>query len=180
MVDDIGRELQVIKFGNQFREKVARVLAQINTDEHKLRAVIATFERIINSAYDQKLAPGALSTNVLHQIMFHIDSIASKNSFMKFVHEPADLYKLEVSFIHRPEEQTIVLILHVPFVEAQKLLPLYEFVSLPIHLNFSANISVVPDVGRADLIAIGDTETFQTLSSSDLTGCRRLGLTFFC
>jgi hypothetical protein len=57
---------------------------------------------------------------------------------------------------------------------------LYEFVSLPIHFNFSANISVVPDVGRADLIAVGDTETFQTLSSSDLAGCRRLGQTFFC
>jgi len=85
-----------------------------------------------------------------------------------------------VSFIHRPEDQTIILILHVPFVEAEQLLPLYEFISLPIHLNFSANISVVPDVGRADLIAIGNTETFQTLSSSDLAGCRRLGQTFFC
>ncbi len=46
-----------------------RVIAQINTDEHKLRAVIATFERIINSAYDQKLAPGALSSDVLQQIL---------------------------------------------------------------------------------------------------------------
>jgi hypothetical protein len=36
------------------------------------------------------------------------------------------------------------------------------------------------DVGRADLIAIGDTETFQTLSSSDLAGCQRFGQTFFC
>ncbi len=90
------------------------------------------------------------------------------------MHKPADLYKLEVSFIHRPEEHTIILILHVPFVEAEQLLPLHEFVSLPIHFNFSANISVVPDVGKADLIAIGDTETFQTLSSSDLAGCRWL------
>ncbi len=79
MVDDIGKELQVIKFDKQFKEKVERVLAQINSDEHKLRAVIATFERIINSAYDQKLAPGALSSDVLHQIMYHIDSIAHKN-----------------------------------------------------------------------------------------------------
>ncbi len=38
---------------------------------------------------------------------------------------------------------------------------------------------MVPDVGRADLIAIGNTETFQTLSSSDLAGCKRLGQTFF-
>ncbi len=181
MVDDIGKELQVIKFENQFRIKIERVLAQVNTDKHKLRAVIATFERIIITAYNQKLAPGALSSDVLQRIMYHIDSIANKNHFEKFVHEPADLYKLEVSFIHQPEQQTIILILHIPFVEAQQLLPLYEFVSLPIHFNFSAaNISVVPDVGPADLIAIGDTANFQTLSSSDLAGCRRLSQTFFC
>jgi hypothetical protein len=126
------------------------------------------------------LAPGALSTDVLHQIIYHINDIAANNHFHKFVHVPADLYKLEVSFIHQPEDYTIILILHVPFVEAEHLLPLYEFVSLPIHFNFSANISVVPDVGRADLIAIRDTETFQTLSSSDLAGCQRLGQKFFC
>ncbi len=180
MVDDIGKELQVVKIQQNFMVRVDRVIAQINSDEHKLRAVIATFERIIIMAFNQRLAPGALSTDVLNQIIFHINNIANSNNFHKSVHEPADLYKLEVSFIHGPEDYTIILVLHVPFVEAEHLLPLYEFVSLPIHFNFSANISVVPDVGRADLIAIGDTKTFQTLSSSDLAGCRRLGQTFFC
>jgi hypothetical protein len=133
------------------------------SDEHKLRAVITTFERIIITAFNQKLAPGALSTDVLNQIVYHINDIASKNNYNKFVHEPADLYKLEFSFIHCPEEHTIILILHVPFVGADHLLTLYKFVSLPIHFNFSANISVVTEVGRADLIAIGDTNSFQTL-----------------
>jgi len=51
-------------------------------DEHKLRAVIATFEREINSAYEKKkLTPGALSSDVLHQSMYHIDSVANKNRF---------------------------------------------------------------------------------------------------
>jgi hypothetical protein len=44
MVDDIGKELQVVQVENLFRVKIERVLAQVNTDEHKLRAVIATFE----------------------------------------------------------------------------------------------------------------------------------------
>jgi hypothetical protein len=124
--------------------------------------------------------PGALSTDVLNQIICHINDIAANNHYHQFVHEPADLYKLEVSFIHRPEEHTIIWILHVPFVEAEHLLLLYEFVSLPIHFNFSANISIVPDVGQPDLIAIGNKETFQTLSSSNLARCKRLGQTFFC
>jgi hypothetical protein len=44
MIDDIGEELQVVKVEQLFRDKIDRVIAQVNTDEHKLRAVIATFE----------------------------------------------------------------------------------------------------------------------------------------
>ena len=65
-------------------------------------------------------------------------------------------------------------------METENLLPLYEFISLPIYFNFSSNVSVIPDVGKQDLIAIGNTEAFQTLSSSDLANCKRLGKTFFC
>jgi hypothetical protein len=67
---------------------------------------------------------------------------------------------LDTSFIHLPEEQTVILILHVPFVETENLLPLYEFISLPIYFNFSSNVSVIPDIGKSDLIAIGNTKAF--------------------
>ncbi len=36
MVDNIGKELQVVQFENEFRVKIERILAQVNTDEHKL------------------------------------------------------------------------------------------------------------------------------------------------
>jgi hypothetical protein len=78
MVDDIEKDLQVVKLENQFIYKIERILAQVNTDEHKLRAVIATFERIINTAYNQKLAPGALGSDVLHQIIYHINEMQVK------------------------------------------------------------------------------------------------------
>ena len=117
---------------------------------------------------------------MLDTIIHHIKDTAAKNKFHNFIHQPSDLYKLETSFIHRPEESTVILILHVPFVETENLLPLYEFISLPIYFNFSSNVSVIPDVGKQDLIAIGNTEAFQTLSSSDLANCKRMGKTFFC
>ncbi len=47
------------------------------------------------------------------------------------------------------------------------------------NFNFSSNISVIPDVGKSDLITFGNTEAFQTLSTSDLANCKRLGKTFF-
>ncbi len=121
------------------------------------------FERVIHSAFDQKLAPGALSVDVLETILHHIKDTAAKNKFHNFIHQTSDLYKLETSFIHCPEEKMVILILHVPFVEAENLLPLYEFISLPIYFNFSSNVSVIPDVSKSDLIAIGNTEAFQTL-----------------
>jgi hypothetical protein len=170
LIYGISKELQVVKLQQTFQLRVDRIVAQISSNDSKLRAVIATFERIIITAFNKKLALGALSTDVLNQIIHHINDIANKNNYNKFVHEPANLYNLEVSFIHQPEEHTIILILHVPFVEADHLLMLYEFVSLPIFFNFSSNISVVPEVGQADLLAIGDTNSFQTLSSSDLAG----------
>ncbi len=162
----------------KFRFLMDTIIAQVNSDESKLRAVVATFEWIIFTAFDQKLVPGALSTDVLTTIVQHIKNVANNNQFHNFVHEAADLYKLDVSFIHHLEEQTVILILHVPFVEAKNLLSLYKFVSLSVHFNFSENISVIPEVGWADLITIGDTNSFQTLSSLDLTNCKQLGLTF--
>ncbi len=159
---------------------IDKAIAQVISDTNKLRAVVAIFERVINTAFDQKLAPGALSVDILDSILYHITDTAVKNKFHNFVHQPSDLYKLEVSFIHRPEEQTVILILHVLFVETENLLPLFKFISLPIYFNFSPNISVIPDVGKADLNAIGNTKAFQTLSTLDLANCKRLGSMFFC
>ncbi len=155
-------------------------IAQVISDTNKLWAVIAIFEQVINLAFDPKLAPGALSIDILDTIVHHIKDTAAKNKFHNSIHQPSDLYKLETSFIHCPEEHTVILILHVPFVETENLLPLYEFISLPIYFKFSSNVSVIPDVGKQDLIPIGNIEAFQTLSSSDLANCKHLGIKFFC
>jgi hypothetical protein len=149
-----------------------RIIVQFNSDDNKLWAVIATFERIIVTALIQKLAPGVLSTDVLTTIVQHIKNVPNNNQFHNVIHEAADLNKPDVSFIHHLEEQTVILILHVPFVEAKNLLSLYEFVSLPVHFNFSSNISIVIEVDGADLTAIGNTNLFQMLLPSDLTSCK--------
>ncbi len=86
--------------------------------------MVAIFERVIHLAFDQKLAPGALRVDVLERIINHIKDTAATNKFHNFIHQNSDLYKLEASFIHCPEEQTVIFILHVPFVEAENLLPL--------------------------------------------------------
>jgi hypothetical protein len=106
MIDDIGNEIQKLKVQAGFHFSVDRAIAQVISDSNKLKAVVTIFERVINSAFNQKLAPGALSVDVLDTIVHHIKDTATKNKFHSFIHQPSDLYKLETSFIHRPEEST--------------------------------------------------------------------------
>jgi hypothetical protein len=56
----------------------------------------------------------------------------------------------------------------------------YEFLPLPIHINFASNISFTPDIGATNLLAISHSKSFRTISSSDLHSCLHLRDTFFC
>jgi len=64
---------------------IDQILAQINLDEQKLLAVVATFEHLIHMAFDQKLAAGVISQDVLVTIMDHIKDVANTNGFHNFV-----------------------------------------------------------------------------------------------
>jgi hypothetical protein len=78
------------------------------------------------------------------------------------VNYASDLFQVEVS--HLPKTLQFTLIMHIPLVSNANLLELYEFLPLPIHFNFLANVT--PDVGQNNLLAIGHSKSFQTISSS--------------
>jgi hypothetical protein len=92
MIDDIGREIQVLKVQSGLHFSIDKAIAQVISDTNKLRAVVAIFERVIHSAFDQKLAPRALSVDVLETILHHIKDMAASNKFHNFIHQPSDLY----------------------------------------------------------------------------------------
>jgi hypothetical protein len=99
---------------------------------------------------------------------------------LSFVHQPSDLFLVETSYIYKPDEKTFVLVLHVPLVTPHNLMLLYEFIPLPIHFNFSGNVSVTPEVGATNMIAVGHSQSYQLLSSTDLQSCNKIGETYFC
>jgi hypothetical protein len=86
---------------------------------------------------------------------------------------------VETSYIYKPDEKTFVLVLHVPLVTPHNLMPLYEFIPLPVHFNFSDNVSVTPEVGST-MIAVGHPQSYQLLSSTDLHSCNKMGENYFC
>ncbi|MFN9907615.1 MAG: hypothetical protein ACK56F_16075, partial [bacterium] len=82
--------------------------------------------------------------------------------------------------MYKPDEKIFVLVMHVPLVAPQNLMQLYEFIPLPVHFNFSSNVSVTPEVGNDNMIAVGHSQTYQIISSSDLQTCNKMGETSFC
>jgi hypothetical protein len=148
--------------------------------EKKFQSVVHHHENVVKSAQHHRLAPGALPHDVLDEILNHTLAVAKKRNMVSFVNYASDLFQVEVSHLYDPKTMQFTLIVHIPLVSNTNLLELYEFLPLPIHFNFSANISITPDVGQNNLLAIGHSKSFQTISSSDLHSCLHLGDTFFC
>jgi hypothetical protein len=142
--------------------------------------VVHHHENVVKSAQHHKLAPGPLPHDILDSIISHVLQVANKKNLVPFVKFASDLFQIEVSHPYTPATNEFTLILHMPMVSNSNLLNLYKFVPLPIHFNFAANISITLDVGPTNLLAIGHSQSFQTISSSDLHTCLHLGDTSFC
>jgi hypothetical protein len=148
--------------------------------EKKFQPVVHHYENVVKSAQHHRLAPGALPHDVLDEILNHTLSVARKRNMVSFVNYGLDLFQVEVFHLYDHKTLQFTLIIHIPLVSNANLLELYKFLLLPIHFNFSANVSITPDIGLNNLLAIGHSESFQTISSTDLHSCLHLGDTFFC
>jgi hypothetical protein len=148
--------------------------------EQKFGTAVAISERLIHTAYNNKLSPGALHHEALLEIVKYVNKIAANSELMSFIHQPSDLFLVETSYVYKPDEKIFVLVMHVPLVAPQNLMQLYEFIPLPVHFNFSGNVSVTPEVGNDNMIAVGHSQSYQIISSSDLQTCNKMGETYFC
>ncbi len=102
------------------------------------------------------------------------------SELLSFVRQPSDLFLVETSYIYKPDDNTFVLVFHVPLVAPHNLMLLFEFIPLPVHFNISGNVSVTPEVGNNNMIAGGHSQSYQLISSSDLQTCNKMGETYFC
>jgi hypothetical protein len=148
--------------------------------EQKFGTAVVISERLIRTAYSNRLLPGSLQHDALVEIVKYVNDVAQNSELLSFVHKPSDLFLVEASYIYKPDEKTFVLVLHVPLVTPHNLMPLFEFIPLPIHFNFTSNVSVTPEVGYNNMIAVGHSESYQLISSSDLQDCNKMGDTYFC
>jgi hypothetical protein len=148
--------------------------------EMKFESVVWHHENVVKSAQHHRLAPGALPHDILDGIINHVTAVTKKKNLVPFITFASDLFQIEVSHLYTPAMNEFTLILHIPMVANSNLLTLYEFLPLPIHFDFAANILITPDVGQTNLLTIGHSQSFQAISSTDLHACLHLGDTFFC
>jgi hypothetical protein len=148
--------------------------------EQKFGTAFAISERLIHTAYNNKLSPGALHHEALLEIVKYVNEIAENRELLSFIHQPSDLFLVETSYVYKPDEKIFILVMHVPLVAPQNLMQLYEFIPLPVHFNFSGNVSVTPEVSNNNMIAVGHSQSYQIISSSDLQTCNKMGDTYFC
>ena len=135
---------------------------------------------VIASAMNHRLAPGALHISAMNDIIDHIKSVADKKGYINFINSPADLYQVEVSSVYYPQTKTFALILHAPIIHPDNLMTLSQYIPLPLVHNHTANITLTPDTRGVDILAMGSTQLYNTLTASDLANCLHLGNTFFC
>jgi hypothetical protein len=174
-VDDMANQLaKILRYNKVKFAKLTDLM------EQKFGTAVAISERLIHTAYSNRLSPGALDHEALVAVVKYVNDIAQNSDMLSFVHQPSDLFLVETSYIYKPDEKTFVLVLHVPLVTPHNLMPLYEFIPLPIHFNFSGNVSVIPEVGTNNMIAVGHSQSYQELSSTDLQACNKMGETYFC
>jgi hypothetical protein len=112
---------------------------------------------IVKLAQHHRLAPGALLHDVLDGIITHVVQVSAKKNLVPFIKFASDLFQIEVS--HPYTHATNKFTLHVPMVSNSNLLNLYEFLPLPIHFNFAANLSITLDITAMNLLAIGHSQS---------------------
>ena len=146
------------------------------------RTQVAEVTEISRSCLEDKLNDfsNMLAALPEYKIVRYVNEVAANSDILSFIHKPSDLFLIETSYVYKSDEKTFVLVLHVPLVTPHNLMPLFEFIPLPVYFNFISNVTITPEVSPNNMIAVGHSESYQLLSSSDSQDCNQMGDTYFC
>jgi len=131
-----------------------------NTIEKKFQSEIHHHKNTVKPAQHHQLAHGTFPCDIWDGILNDTLDIAEKKNLVSFVNFPLDLFQIEALHLCTQAMKQFTLILHISMVSNTNLLYCYEFLPLPIHFNFSANISITPDICSTNLLGIGHPKSF--------------------
>ena len=134
----------------------------------------------LDQAQVHRLSHKLFTNDVLESIKANIEVTATKNNLISFVKQTTDLFQIPLSYVYQPGNETVSLILHVPFVKQENLLQMHQYLPFPLSHDLSPNHSVTPAVGQNDILAYSGYETYKIVSQSDLAACHKMGEVYFC
>jgi hypothetical protein len=89
-LDDVADKLALI-----LRINNIHFAKMTNFMEQKFGTAVAISERLIHTAYNNRLSPGALHHEALVEIVKYINEIAQNSDLLSFIHQPSDLFLVE-------------------------------------------------------------------------------------
>jgi hypothetical protein len=134
----------------------------------------------ISGALQHRLAPGVYNEEALESVLAYTKQVCSEHKFHNLIHHTSDLYQLETSFLYNPENMTFSTILHIPLVQLENLLDMYQYIPLPLNTHFSSEHSLVPSIDHRNIIAVGNGNIYKELAPVDLVSCMKMGAYHFC
>ena len=131
----------------------------------------------LERAQFQRFLHEVFPNDVLEAIKVKANQTAKDHGFISFISKTTDLFSIPLSYIYQPGNETISLLLHIPFIKEEYLLKLNQF---PLSHNLSPNHSLTLSLGQNDILAYSEFDTFNIISQSDLASCHKMGETYFC
>ena len=93
--------------------------------------------------------------------------------------KPSDLFQIDLSYFYNADDKLLNLILHVPMVQHNQLMNIFQFLPMSSLSKIRQNFTMTPSVDK-DIIAVGQNNQFQLKTYADLQKCDKLGTFFLC
>ena len=169
-----------------------KIITYVLTSNEKMKRLYNTVKGIINEGRMNRLSPDLIHGEELKLLFTKLSIMAFERGCKMVLERPFDLYKVETTYAYERNGKVFAIYVHVPMVEKDEKLRLYEYVKFPILQSFKANATLIPNVGEETNIAVVPiTQTvssknpisqhrFRTLSETDLQSCLKINDVYLC
>jgi len=169
-----------------------KIITYVMAANDHMKRLIGSVRGIINDGRMKRLSSHLIHGRDLQLLYSKLCSLAREKRLQMILEEPADLYKVETTYAYEKEGEVFAIYVHVPMVEKEEKLKLYEYVKFPIIQSFAANATIIPDVGEEPMIAIVPIDQatraveaisqhrFRTMSETDIQSCQKIRDVYLC
>jgi hypothetical protein len=127
-----------------------------------------------------KINPDQISVEALKDIVDFVQLATNARGMVSPVHVASDIFAMPMSYVYNEKEKIFYFIVHIPFVRAEQVMDMFEYVPFPMTMSNSEDHVALPRPGHHNVLAINTLQEYQTLNSGDLQHCLKLARVHYC